>query len=939
MSLSRFVLLRSSYSSIDWTLTFDLFKDTLYHRLDVASISSFHRYRLQLWFDELPLMFRLRFHYPGLYADDSLCPNCGIPFGIDCWNSWIDFLIVLPGKLLSGLPRRAASQIILRQFLKLHTSPVTLSLTNESLSPLQASEWSSLGIFWTHSAIIRGTNWLNNLSDFLKSRTVLVRFKHSNVKDRLISLLLQLPGRQNLLIIGAYIPPASGLNNKLIAECHFTFVNWITSARATGVHIMLGGDLNANFDSFIKNISNDDIRSPLHSLFRFLHTHQFDDLCALDPSTSLPLPTFTSVSSGQLSRLDYLWTSPDFLATHLWSHVMDTLDTFNSDHMLLIGFFDFLSIRDMRAHSYLKQRSRYRTVYNFHTALPDQKALFTSEVDVDRVLVTDIPGSLQLLIAPDDIHAAAIKHFQNVVGSARSPFKSLNELPERWKNRYTPISEINPDIYQLVMAPIDNSELRAVINDSPSWKAPGPSSIPYEWFKLLSTDGISYLCQLMNSCLVLADIPEDWRLASIVPIPKPHEFECLLKNTCPITLLETARKLLVKIITARLSKVMATQHVLTGDNFAGLSGSSVTTPINVLDGIMKSHCISSQSQELWILSQDISKAFDSIDLSMLKLRIDQGEIISPLLWTIYFDPLLTELSATAPAPYIWSSGLSENILSINNNEDIAVPITQLTYIDDSTLLKYELVSSKLGNTLVTFNLTSEISNHLPPLSFSLQTLKLSTSFRFLGVWFNLQGSPNFVLLQVKDIYSNFVASVRFKKLSSSQLAYLHSSIIMPKVQFRSQVLYLSESQIMRIANGYYSLQRKALSLARTFPTIALTSRFFNKDVTPYDSLCERLICRFLAWMSFISTGSKYANWVLITLRTLQGTLKWPSSLDSIDDFSIWTFKRRSISHNWLLQTIKLIKRIGLQFDFPDNTFLELMPNESHPLVSLSSSGN
>ncbi|PKY57526.1 hypothetical protein RhiirA4_478656, partial [Rhizophagus irregularis] len=128
-----------------------------------------------------------------------------------------------------------------------------------------------------------------------------------------------------------------------------------------------------------------------------------------------------------------------------------------------------------------------------------------------------------------------------------------------------------------------------------------------------------------------------------------------------------------------------------------------------------------------------------------------------------------------------------------------------------------------------------------------------------------------------------------------------------------------------------------LSLARTFPTIALTSRFFNKDTNPYDSLCERLICRFLAWISLIPAGSKYANWVLITLRTLQGTLKWPSSLDSINDFSLWTSKRRSVSHNWLFQTIKLIKNIGLQFDFPDNTFLELMPNECCPLVSLSPS--
>jgi hypothetical protein len=337
--------------------------------------------------------------------------------------------------------------------------------------------------------------------------------------------------------------------------------------------------------------------------------------------------------------------------------------------------------------------------------------------------------------------------------------------------------------------------------------------------------------------------------------------------------------------------IMDLLQVLTGDNFAGLPGSSVNTPINVLDGIMKSHRNSPQLQELWILSQDISKAFDSIDLCMLQLSferlkfpqnlskfiislftsrknhiltpfgrtesynlligIDQGEVISPLLWTIYFDPLLTELSASAITPYLWSSGLPTTILEINNNEDIVVPITQLTYMDDSTLIasslkglehllsiardfyflnnitanfqKYELVSSQSGNFPVTFNLSSELSDLLPPMSFSLQTLKLSTSFRFLGVWFNLQGSPSFVLSQVKDIYANFVATVRFKKLSSSQLAYLHSSVILPKIQYRSQVLYLPETQILKAASGYYGLQRKALSLARTFPTVALTS--------------------------------------------------------------------------------------------------------------------
>ncbi|PKY60472.1 hypothetical protein RhiirA4_484208, partial [Rhizophagus irregularis] len=64
LSLSRFFSLRTSYSRIDWLLTFDLIKDTLYHRLDVSRVSTSYRFRLQLWFDELPLMSRLRFRYP-----------------------------------------------------------------------------------------------------------------------------------------------------------------------------------------------------------------------------------------------------------------------------------------------------------------------------------------------------------------------------------------------------------------------------------------------------------------------------------------------------------------------------------------------------------------------------------------------------------------------------------------------------------------------------------------------------------------------------------------------------------------------------------------------------------------------------------------------------------------------------------------------------------
>ncbi|PKY48973.1 hypothetical protein RhiirA4_464748 [Rhizophagus irregularis] len=59
-------------------LTFDVFKQTLYPRLLVSKASTFLQFRLKLWFDELPLMYRLCQRFSGLYADDSLCLNCGI---------------------------------------------------------------------------------------------------------------------------------------------------------------------------------------------------------------------------------------------------------------------------------------------------------------------------------------------------------------------------------------------------------------------------------------------------------------------------------------------------------------------------------------------------------------------------------------------------------------------------------------------------------------------------------------------------------------------------------------------------------------------------------------------------------------------------------------------------------------------------------------------
>src|SRR5262249_50808206 len=146
----------------------------------------------------------------------------------------------------------------------------------------------------------------------------------------------------------------------------------------------------------------------------------------------------------------------------------------------------------------------------------------------------------------------------------------------------------------------------------------------------------------------------------------------------------------------RLAKILTTHEVSTGQNYAGLPGNSCDPPLALLETLLADAKF--QQKPLYILQQDISKAFDSIDPRMLRLAmarlhipkrfidltlelftnryntvvtayghtspykvqigIDQGEVLSPLLWVIYIDPLLTALNKENPSPYVLNSDVN-----------------------------------------------------------------------------------------------------------------------------------------------------------------------------------------------------------------------------------------------------------------------------------------
>ncbi|GBB86208.1 hypothetical protein RclHR1_12650001 [Rhizophagus clarus] len=569
-----------------------------------------------------------------------------------------------------------------------------------------------------------------------------------------------------------------------------------------------------------------------------------------------------------------------------------------------------------------------------------------------RVFI-DHPTTPQLLTDPQDISDAMVNHFQNAVPIKSSPPSHISALPDRWRSAYSPMDSVSPDIYSSLLSPPSLEEWLSTVSSMPNGKAPSPSMITYEMLKYLGPIANSLLLILIRKCFASADIPDLWRQAMVFSIPKPHEWRCQLKNTRPITLLEAIQKALVKLFYNRLSTILAAHNVLKGGNFAGLPGGTCRDPIITLESII--HDANHNHSPLWILSQDISKAFDSVNLTMLKfalerirlpasaitfilslfmnrsnrvftahsetssyrvrIGIDQGEVISPLLWVIYIDPLLTVLKNEMLDPYILRSP------SLISNDTVSIPdifINNLVFMDNSTLIssskaglehmlsiteefyslnntsanhqKYVLISNSLPLTTTSAILPVEFRLFLSSLndvsSISVTPLSITSSFRFLGVWFNIKGSRDFVKKQIASECNSFAATLRLAKLSAKQVVYLYNSVLIPKLEYRMQVTHLSASDCYAATRSIRSLVKHKANFSRSLPNPIL----YLSQALGLINLSSHLIqCHVNNLFLMANSSTPFIQRLFIyRLILIQFRFLIPISLLMVDDWSLWS---------------------------------------------------
>ena len=464
--------------------------------------------------------------------------------------------------------------------------------------------------------------------------------------------------------------------------------------------------------------------------------------------------------------------------------------------------------------------------------------------------------------------------------ATNAPTHDIENFSE-WKKEYSPKTSIRTDIYASILQPFSTDEISQIIVHMTNDKAPGSSKIPYELWKHLDNNHLQELTDIFNGIIETGIIPRDWKHNIIIPITKPKPWEKDLRMTRPIALLETARKIFTKGIYNRIAPILTKQEVLSDSNWAGLPGGSTAGPIHIINNCMED--AREKQKPLWILTQDIAKAFDSVNDQLLikamqrikfprklqkiiselylhttaqaishyglteeftrKCGIPQGDALSPLLWRIYYDPLLTRLTSS-PEGYQLSADHYDNITIDKPILRVKQKVNVLTYMDDTTYIastKEELMGllqltqqfSQFTGMRINFSKSELMTINVGKAKDPRQTIVIEgqniqaiydkQSIRFLGVHLQPKGKAVQKLLitnKVKDTCN----ILKRKKLTDKETRYIINHVIYPQIEYLLQDIIINDD----LKNTINSHCLTALKYKAGYAITAINSLFTSR---------------------------------------------------------------------------------------------------------------
>jgi hypothetical protein len=241
-------------------------------------------------------------------------------------------------------------------------------------------------------------------------------------------------------------------------------------------------------------------------------------------------------------------------------------------------------------------------------------------------------------------------------------------------------SQSSPNLVPL----FTSCEIKAAVNKIKLGKAPGPDGIPGSIIKDLSTQLVPLLVKLLNGCLTVGYFPKDWKAANVIFLQKPGKKLEDPKGRRPISLISHLGKVLERVLLTRLNFLAGKERWLSDLQFGFRKGiSAQNAALNLASKIstgfksrMDSLCvfldIVGAFNDTWpdaiahrLVARRAPPPYVKLIRSYLNYRIalvntsegvaaqkltkscPQGGVLSPFLYSLFIDELLTNAAISA----------------------------------------------------------------------------------------------------------------------------------------------------------------------------------------------------------------------------------------------------------------------------------------------------
>ena len=316
-----------------------------------------------------------------------------------------------------------------------------------------------------------------------------------------------------------------------------------------------------------------------------------------------------------------------------------------------------------------------------------------------------------------------------------------NEIVEQFNNYFTnigsslnsklpktgedPTQHIKHNTASFFCAPTDPTEIINIVTSANSSKASGVDNIdPYVVQKIIPQIA-NQLAHIFNKSLQTGIVPDKLKIAKVIPLYKNDNPE-LFENDRPISILPCFSKIIERIMYNRLYSFLTKHNIITEKQYGFRK--KYATYMALIDLIDKISCNFDEKKYTVGVSLDLSKAFDTIDHTILLNKLQcYGVRGSACSWFASYiqnrkqyvvfnktESECKEISCGVPQGSILGPLLF--ILYINDIEHVSEIIKPILFADDTSLFH----SHTCFNTLI-----QEVNIQLHKFSTWFNTNKLS----------------------------------------------------------------------------------------------------------------------------------------------------------------------------------------------------------------------